>query len=196
MAENALNGTYDVFIEKSDNVDSIFTDSLANVIDDTNVESVPATITITGATDPAATSIDVAGDQETIEVPDKTTGSTHVAFTATVKNQQENVMSGAEISWSVEDVSEITPAGVSISNDGVVTVTNEAEAGTVTVKATSGNASNTVSLEITKAASEITEVEIVKDGTTASAEETLTIPASGTNQTEFTAKVYDSTVKK
>lgn len=191
VAENALNGTYDVFIEKSDNVDSIFTDSLANVIDDTNVESVPATITITGATDPAATSIDVAGDQETIEVPDKTTGSTHVAFTATVKNQQENVMSGAEISWSVEDVSGNTPAGVSISNDGVVTVTNEAEAGTVTVKATSGNASNTVSLEITKAASEITEVEIVKDGTTASAEETLTIPASGTNQTEFTAKVYD-----
>lgn len=193
VEDNALNGNYPVSITVTEDANPvIFSDGEGDPIDVSTVNVTPATITITGATDPAATSIDIAGGQAAVAVPDKATGSTQTAaFTATVKNQQDDMMSGAAVSWSVEDASGNTPTGVSISNDGVVTVTNEAEAGTVTVKATSGTVSDTASLEITKAASKITEVEIVKDGTAASAEETLTIPASGTNQTEFTAKVYD-----
>lgn len=191
-AQEALNGTYNITIEKGSDEASMFAEASGNIIADSEITIIPATITITGAEDPVATSVDIAGGQATIAVPEKAAGSARTAaFTAAVKNQQGGVMSGADISWSVEDASGNTPAGVSIGSDGVVTVTNEAEAGTVTVKAASGAISDTAVLEITKEAPVVTEVQILKEGTPVSEEDSLSIPASGTNQTVFTAKICD-----
>ncbi len=191
--DNALNGNYPISITVTEDAKPvIFSNGEGEPIDVSNVTVSPATITITGAEDPVATSVDIAGGQATIAVPEKAAGSARTAaFTAAVKNQQGGVMSGADMSWSVEDASGNTPAGVSIGSDGVVTVTNEAEAGMVTVKAASGAISDTAALEITKEAPVVTEVQILKNGTPVSEEDSLSIPANGTNQTVFTAKICD-----
>jgi hypothetical protein len=191
--DNVMNGKYSISMTHiTDNSNNMFSDGESHEILDSDVTVNPATITVTGGTDPVATTIDIAGGPEnsTAAVPTKSNKSTALtAFTATVKDQQGGVMNNAPVTWSIENA----PEGVSINGStGVVTVTNKASAGDITVKATSGSASKTVALNITKDASVVDSIEIFKDGAAVSGSTTITIPTGSTaNSSTFTAKVYD-----
>ncbi|MGN0625590.1 MAG: YDG domain-containing protein [Oscillospiraceae bacterium] len=133
----------------------------------------------------------VGGGVDSISVPTAAEGGRKdsEAFTATVKDQFDVEMAAAVIEWSIESA----PEGVSINRTtGVLTVTKEAAAGNITVKATCGGKFGTKSVSITKAASSATTVKIYQgdDDVTASTQ-TMVIPKTGTNTASYTAQVLD-----
>jgi predicted ribosomally synthesized peptide with SipW-like signal peptide len=89
--------------------------------------------------EPVATSITISGDN-TISAKQHSTVTKQ--YTAVVKDQDGNEMTGADVSWSVSGVS-----GVSINQNGVLSVPSK-KSGTVTITATSGTASNTYNVTI------------------------------------------------
>ena len=74
------------------------------------------------AGDPEVTRLEIKGGDGTVYKPNtgKTTTSVN-PYTAVVYDQTDAVMSGEKVVWTVKD----SPAGVSISQDGIVTVTDE-----------------------------------------------------------------------
>ena len=111
---------------------------------------------------------------------------------AKVLDQYGQEMTGQTVTWSVADDAGNSVTGVSIDNNGLLTVTNEAPAITVYVTATClGIESNKSKVTINKEPAKATLVEIcnqVGDGP----ETNLHIPAATfTNSEAYTAKVYD-----
>ena len=111
---------------------------------------------------------------------------------AKVLDQYGQEMTGQTVTWSVADATGNSVTGVSIDNNGLLTVTNEAPAITVYVTATClGIESNKSKVTINKEPAKATLVEIcnqVGDGP----ETNLHIPAATfTNSEAYTAKVYD-----
>jgi hypothetical protein len=92
----------------------------------------------------------VIGDgAQTIAVPASTASPASTpAFTAVVKDQFDAEIPEETVTWSIP-----TTAGVSIAPTGVLSVTNDAAAGDVTITATDGTVTATKVVKITKAAS-------------------------------------------
>ncbi len=93
--------------------------------------------------DPVATTVEVTPATSTLSALGET-----VQLTATVSDQNGNVMSGASVTWSSGDVSVAT-----VSATGLVTAAGN---GTATITATSGNASGTATVMVEQAAAAIT----------------------------------------
>ena len=136
-----------------------------------------------------ATSLTIDGSADSVTVPTVTEPGTTVckyaSYTAIVKDQYGAEMTGQTIAWSVTD-----NPGVTINN-GQLTVTNKANAGTVTVTAKSGDVTGTKTVTINKDTAKATLVEIY-DQVGGTPETRLLIPAgTGTKDVDYTAKVYD-----
>lgn len=97
--------------------------------------SVTQTVPVSRETAAAAT-IELNPTTATVNIPAAdANANTFTPFTATVKNQYGEVMTGAEVTYTIK--SAVT--GVTVASDGKITVTDQAEAGTpFTVVATSG----------------------------------------------------------
>lgn len=111
---------------------------------------------------------------------------------AKVLDQYGQEMTGQTVTWNVADDAGNSVTGVSIDNNGLLTVTNEAPAITVYVTATcSGIESNKSKVTISKEPAKATLVEIC-DQAYNGPETNLHIPAATfTNSEAYTAKVYD-----
>ncbi|MBQ7625181.1 MAG: S-layer homology domain-containing protein, partial [Clostridia bacterium] len=128
------------------------------------------------------TTVTIAGGQTTIAVPTAAASpATTTAFTATVTDQYGDTMDET-VAWTID------PAytGASIQ-DGVVTITNSAAAGTVTVKATAGSVSDTADLTVTKADAVATSGDLSCDPAA-----DLVVPTGDTAaEAQFSLTVYD-----
>lgn len=146
-----------------------------------------ATLTITKAA-PVAETVTVTGDS-TIAVPTAEVGvAKTAAYQAAITDQYDDPLNG-NVTWSVSNA-----AGVSIGTDGIVSVTNKASAGDVTVTATTSNGKTaTATLNIIKAEPEATVVKITRGGTELGATDTVVMPvAGGTDKSyEYGVNVYD-----
>ena len=116
--------------------------------------------------------------------------------TATVKDQYDTPISNPTVAWS------ITPAdkGVSIDNNGKITVTNEAKeyitdtnGKQFTVTAKSGDVTNTATVTVKRAASTATSMKVFKgDVELTGNTDTVIIPSSNQDNTyTYSARVYD-----
>lgn len=117
-----------------------------------------------------------------------------VQFSGKVWDQYGVEMSSGLFTWKIEpdDV-----AGVSISDTGLLTITNEAKGAITdttgkpfTVKGTCGEMSLTTDITVKRAASVVTSVDIYK-GEAAVTSDTIAIPQSGSTNVTYTAKVLD-----
>ena len=142
----------------------------------TREESKPHLVTITGADSVNVPIVHAPGAD----------GWEHKTYTAEVKDQYNNVISNPNVEWSVTDAT-----GVSIDDNGKLTVTNKANAGAVTITAKSGDASGNKDVTINKPVAKATLVKIF-DQADGDPETSLHIPTgTGTNNVDYTAKVYD-----
>ena len=128
-----------------------------------------------------------------IEIPAEGKDVT-VQFSGKVWDQYGVEMSSGLFTWKIEpdDV-----AGVSISDTGLLTITNEAKGAITdttgkpfTVKGTCGEMSLTTDITVKRAASVVTSVDIYK-GEAAVTSDTIAIPQSGSSEATYTAKVLD-----
>ncbi len=152
------------------------------------VTSNPVAFTIKRAAS-VATSLTINGSADSVNVPTVTEPGTtrcaYASYTAKVKDQYGEVMDGQTIEWSVTDKPGVT------FNNGQLTVTNKADAGTVTITAKSGTFTETKPVTINKEPAKATLVEIY-DQVGGTPETRLLIPAgTGTKDVDYTAKVYD-----
>lgn len=140
----------------------------------TAASAVATTVEITSAGSVAVPTVDEIGG----------TANETLTLTATVKDQFDKDMSGAQVTWAIKGTA---PAGVSLSGD-VLTVTNQAAGGTVTVTATCDTKTAEQTISITKAPQAVTFIAI-EEG----AADTIIIPGSGSPDAEktYTAKTYD-----
>ena len=134
-----------------------------------------------------ATSLTIEGSADNVTVPTVTepgtTSCAYAAYTAKVKDQYGEVMDGQTIAWSVTD-----NPGVTINN-GQLTVTNAATAGSVTITAKSGNLTATKPVTIHKDAAKVSIVRITAQG---GETPVTTIICTGSQRLEYyTATVYD-----
>ena len=134
-----------------------------------------------------AKSLTIEGSIDSVTVPTVTepgtTNCAYAAYTATVKDQYGAEMTGQTIIWSVTE-----NPGVTINN-GQLTVTNKADAGTVTITAMSGTFTETKTVNINKAAAEVSIVKITAQD---NEPPVTTIICTGSQRTEsYTATVYD-----
>ena len=143
----------------------------------TREESKPHLVTITGADSMNVPIVHAPGAD----------GWDHKTYTVEVKDQYNNVISNPSVEWSVTG-----PTGVSIDKTtGKLTVSNKANAGTVTITAKSGDASGTKTVTINKPVAKASLVEIC-DQVGEDPETRLLIPTgTGTRNVDYTAKVYD-----
>ena len=111
---------------------------------------------------------------------------------AKVLDQYGQEMTGQTVTWNVANDAGNSVTGVSIDNNGLLTVTNEAPAITVYVTATClGIESNKSKVTINKEPAKATLVEIC-DQVGEAPETSLIIPTgTGTKDVDYTAKVYD-----
>lgn len=116
--------------------------------------------------------------------------------TATVKDQYGAEISGASVAWSIAP--KVT--GVSIDNNGKITVTNAAKAGIAdttgkefTVTAKSGDVTGRATVTVKRAASTATSMKVFKgDVELTGNTDTVIIPSSNQDNTyAYSAKVYD-----
>ena len=134
-----------------------------------------------------ATSLTIEGSADSVTVPTVTepgtTECTYAAYTAKVLDQYGEEMTGQTIAWS-----DIDNPGVTFNN-GQLTVTNKADAGTVTITAKSGTLEDTKTVTINKEAAKVSIVRITaQDGETP----VTTIICTGSQRLEYyTATVYD-----
>lgn len=162
----------------------------------TTLTSDPVTYTITRETS-QVTSARVDAPEYIMYVPKVTKPGTQNQVSqqfdpAKVLDQYGQEMTGKTVTWSVADNAGNSVTGVSIDNNGKLTVTNEAPAITVYVTATcSGIVSNKSKVTINKEPTKATLVEIC-DQVGDAPETSLLIPAATfTNSEAYTAKVYD-----
>jgi len=129
---------------------------------------------------PEVTTIEVSGD-EGIIIPGLGETAVEKTYTATLKDQHGIEMTGA-VTWSVVD----DPAGVTIDQSGVLKVTDGAKDVTeVTVKATYGTVTGTLSVSLERATPILTSIAITGDST-------VIIPVAGkTTTAEYTATAKD-----
>lgn len=162
----------------------------------TTLTSDPVTYTITRETS-KVTSVRVNAPEYLMDVPKVTKpGTPSQAYqqfnAAKVLDQYGQEMTGQTVTWNVADDTGNSVTGVSIDNNGKLTVTNEAPAITVYVTATcSGIVSNKSKVTINKEPTKATLVEIFNQAEE-DPETSLLIPAATfTNSEAYTAKVYD-----
>ena len=129
----------------------------------------------------------VEGSVDSVTVPTVTEPGTTVckyaSYTAIVKDQYGAEMTGQTIAWSVTE-----NPGVAINN-GQLTVTNKANAGTVTITAKSDTLTATKDVTINKDAAKVSIVKITGQG---GATPVTTITCTGSQRLEYyTATVYD-----
>ena len=162
----------------------------------TTLTSNPVTYTITRETS-QVTSVRVNAPEYIMNVPKVTEPGTpnqaHQQFDpAKVLDQYGQEMTGQTVTWNVTDDAGKSVTGVSIDNNGKLTVTNEAPAITVYVTATcSGIVSNKSKVTINKEPAKDTFVEICNQVGDAP-ETSLAIPTGTvTKNVDYTAKVYD-----
>ena len=142
----------------------------------------------------------IVGDQPGAEfdtnlyIPADNGESNTVQFSGKVWDQYGVAMSSDLLDWKLEP-SDI--AGVSISDTGLLTITNEAKGAITdttgkqfTVKGTCGEMSLTTDITVKRAAPVATSVDIYKDETAISSD-TIAIPQSGSTNVTYTAKVLD-----
>lgn len=141
-------------------------------------------------TDKKLTGISVAPADESVAVPDKVQGETTKQFTAT-GTYDDTTTAAITAEWTVTTTADGTtvPTGVSIDNNGKLTITPDAAAGDVYIKAKSGELSSVaVKLTITKAAAELKELTITGPDAvavpvaTAESDNTGTYSYAGTDQ--------------
>ena len=172
-AEDALNNTVDFGAEVTGTKGStIYYQAYATVAGVDYVGEIKS-ITLDG---PKASEIEIAG-AESITV---TLADSQTTYTAAVKDQF-GADYAADVTWSMDAYE-----GVSIDN-GVVTVTKDAQSGTVTITATAGEASDTFEIAIDRPAPEANEVAI----TAGASEITLPSLAEQTTTATYTAEVKD-----
>ena len=162
----------------------------------TTLTSDPVTYIITRETS-KVTSVRVNAPEYLMDVPKVTKPGTPNQVSqqfapAKVLDQYGQEMTGQTVTWSVADATGNSVTGVSIDNNGLLTVTNEAPAITVYVTATClGIESNKSKVTISKEPLKDSFVKIcdqLGDGP----ETNLHIPAATfTNSEAYTAKVYD-----
>ena len=138
-----------------------------------------------------ATSLTIEGTIDSVNVPTVSEpgadGWEHKTYTAEVKDQYNNVISNPSVEWSVTGAT-----GVSIDKTtGKLTVSNKANAGTVTITAKSGTLSATKTVTINKDEAKATLVEIF-DQAGEGPKNSIHIPTGTvTENVDYTAKVYD-----
>lgn len=141
-------------------------------------------------TDKKLTGISVAPADESVAVPNKVQGETTKQFTAT-GTYDDTTTAAITAEWTVATTADGTtvPTGVSIDNNGKLTITPDAAAGDVYIKAKSGELSSAaVKLTITKAAAELKELTITGPDAvavpvaTAESDNTGTYSYAGTDQ--------------
>ena len=138
--------------------------------------------------DPEITNVTVAESTATLTVPaDGAQENATVDFTATVTDQFGTAVANPEVTWSLSEEVD----GVSIDENGTVTVTNAAKAGitdttgkTFTVTAECGGKEGTATLTVKRAASEATTV-------TVTGAASIEVPTSGSKTATYTAAVTD-----
>lgn len=133
------------------------------------------------------TSLTIEGSIDSVTVPTVTEPGTtkcaYGAYTAKVKDQYGEVMTGQTIVWSVTEKPGVT------FNNGQLTVTNKADAGTVTITAKSGTLTATKTVTINKDAAKETFVKITAQD---NEPPVTTIICTGSQRLEYyTATVYD-----
>lgn len=133
------------------------------------------------------TSLTIEGSADSVTVPTVTEPGTtkcaYAAYTATVKDQYGAEMTGQTIVWSVTDKPGVT------FNNGQLTVTNKADAGTVTITAKCGTLTANKDVTINKDTAKVSIVKITaQDG-----EPPVTIiTCTGSQRLEYyTATAYD-----
>lgn len=141
-----------------------------------------AVLTLTRETAQAA---EVVADDRTVEVPTLTEGEKTVELIAAVYDQYGVPMSGQPVAWRLVEA----PAGVSLYGS-TLTVTNEAQAGAVQIKAACGGYADTATVTIHKAAA-VPETVVIQRGGENVSNDSITIPQSGSNAVPYTAVVYD-----
>lgn len=133
------------------------------------------------------TSLTIEGSINSVNVPTVTepgtTSCEYASYTAKVKDQYGAEMTGQTIEWSFTEKPGVT------FNNGQLTVTNKADAGTVTITAMSGTFTETKTVNINKAAAEVSIVKITAQD---NEPPVTTIICTGSQRTEsYTATVYD-----
>lgn len=133
------------------------------------------------------TSLTIEGSIDSVNVPTVTepgtTNCAYAAYTATVKDQYGAEMTGQTIVWSVTE-----NPGVTINN-GQLTVTNKADAGTVTITAKSGALTATKTVNINKDAAKVSIVKITAQD---NKPPVTIITCTGSQRLEYyTATAYD-----
>ena len=134
-----------------------------------------------------ATSLTIEGSADSVNVPTVTEPGTtkcaYASYTAKVKDQYGAEMPGQTIAWSFTEKPGVT------FNNGQLTVTNKADAGTVTITAKSGTLTATKTVTINKDAAKVSIVKITAQG---GATPVTTIICTGSQRLEYyTATVYD-----
>ena len=134
-----------------------------------------------------ATSLTIEGPADSVNVPTVTEPGTtrcaYASYTAKVKDQYGEAMTGQTIAWSVTQ-----NPGVAINN-GQLTVTNKATAGDVTITAKSGTLNATKTVTINKDAAKVSIVKITAQD---NEPPVTTIICTGSQRLEsYTATVYD-----
>lgn len=133
------------------------------------------------------TSLTIEGSADSVNVPTVTepgtTSCAYASYTAKVKDQYGAEMTGQTIEWSFTEKPGVT------FNNGQLTVTNKADAGTVTITAKSGTFTETKTVNINKAAPKETFVKITAQD---NEPPVTTIICTGSQRLEsYTATVYD-----
>lgn len=146
-------------------------------------------ITITKAAS-VPTTVNISGGVDSLTVPalvtfPGTSSMEATAFTVEVKDQYGEVMDGQTVQWSMTG-----NTGVTISDNGVLTITNAATTDSVTVTATCDSKVTTKTVTVTKATPAATFVQVKKGGTVVTSD-SITIPTSGNTSVAYTAEVYD-----
>ena len=141
-----------------------------------------AVLTLTRETAQAA---EVVADDQTVNVPTLAEEEKTAELTATVYDQYGVPMSGQPVAWTLVDA----PAGVSLDGS-TLTVTKDAQAGAVQIKAACGGYADTATVTIHKAAA-VPEAVVIQRGGETVTSDSITIPQSGSNAVTYTAVVYD-----
>ena len=148
------------------------------------------TITLTKENAGTLHAITISG-ADTVDVPGKNESPRTETYSVTGEDQYGGPADVGTVTWSIDGTA---PAGVTIdSENGVLSVTNQASGGSVTIKAESGSVFATKTVTISKANPTFTSFEII--GT----DPTLTVPAvtaiGGSSSTPvtnpYTVKFYD-----
>ena len=134
-----------------------------------------------------ATSLTIEDSADSVNVPTVTEPGTtrcaYASYTAKVKDQYGAEMTGQTIEWSFTDKPGVT------FNNGQLTVTNKADAGTVTITAKSGTLTATKDVTIKKDAAKVSIVKITAQD---NEPPVTTIICTGNQRLEYyTATVYD-----